>query len=300
MYQEEPDPGLHGAAEWLLRQRNQQAKIRQAERGWMKDQAKRNQVRDKIRKDNTGVAGRWYVNSQGQTMVVIGDRVGGFALAIAAKEVTVGQFLRFRKQHNYIKEYSPTAEHPVNTVDWKDAAEYCNWLSEQEGIPVEQWCYERSEGGKDNDVLKLKSNCWLLEGYRLPSVEEWEYACRAGSIRSRYYGETEELLDRYAWYTKNSQNRWMREVGSLKPNDFGLFDMLGNAIELCLEQHRMVPRGLSEVPFRPGVSGVTRGGSFLDQALDVQASDRLRLVPKNRIVNVGFRPVCRIRRITIR
>jgi eukaryotic-like serine/threonine-protein kinase len=61
-----------------------------------------------------------------------------------------------------------------------------------------------------------------LTGYRLPTEAEWECACRAGVITSRYYGETEELLVNYAWYTRNSVER-TRPVGTRKPNDFGLF-----------------------------------------------------------------------------
>ena len=69
-------------------------------------------------------------------------------------------------------------------------------------------------------------------GYRLPTEAEWEYACRAGAVTSRCYGETEELLPNYAWYSENSKGR-SRPVGSLKPNDFGLFDMHGNGWQWC-------------------------------------------------------------------
>lgn len=63
-------------------------------------------------------------------------------------------------------------------------------------------------------------------GYRLPTEAEWEYACRAGSSTARHFGETELLLGQYAWYQRNSGDKRMLAVGSLKPNDAGLFDML--------------------------------------------------------------------------
>ena len=73
------------------------------------------------------------------------------------------------------------------------------------------------------DVLKRT-------GYRLPTEAEWEYACRAGTVTSRYYGVSVELLGKYAWYQANSQDHaW--PGGSLLPNDLGLFDMLGNVFE---------------------------------------------------------------------
>src|ERR1019366_4493706 len=54
-----------------------------------------------------------------------------------------------------------------------------------------------------------------------------EYAPGGGATTSRYYGETEDLLAKYAWYEKNSESKtW--PVGSLKPNDLGLFDVQGN------------------------------------------------------------------------
>ena len=108
--------------------------------------------------------------------------------------------------------------------------EYCNWLSEKEGIPEDQWCYEQTAGGKYAAGMKIKRNHLKLTGYRLPTEAEWEYACRAGSVVGRYYGRTEELLPRYGWYQKNAEDHaW--PVGRLRPNDLGLFDTLGNALE---------------------------------------------------------------------
>ena len=59
-------------------------------------------------------------------------------------------------------------------------------------------------------------------------------------MTSRYYGETDELLPKYAWYLKNSQEQtW--PVGSLKPNDLGLFDVQGNVCTWCQERYKEYP-----------------------------------------------------------
>src|ERR1700730_2519877 len=155
---------------------------------------------------------------------------------MAAREVTVEQFLRFRNQE-YNKEYVPTPDCPVNLVDWYDAAEYCNWLSEQEGIPKDQWCYLPNDKDEYAEGMKLAPDYLKRTGYRLPSEAEWEYACRAKALISRFYGETEELLAKYAWYEKNAQNRSGVPGDCLKPNDLGLFDVLGHAAKWCQESN---------------------------------------------------------------
>jgi formylglycine-generating enzyme required for sulfatase activity len=69
------------------------------------------------------------------------------SFTIAAEEVTVEQFLSFRKTHRNDNEVAADKERPANMVNWYDAVAYCNWLSEQEGHPKDQWCYEPNEKG---------------------------------------------------------------------------------------------------------------------------------------------------------
>jgi formylglycine-generating enzyme required for sulfatase activity len=349
IYRDDPDAGLHGAVEWLLLRWGQQDKVKEFDEGWRDDgeemrakrEARLEQIRQAMAKDKC--RGQWYVNGQGQTMVVIpdpgeflmgsppteagrdGGREGklemqhrkqiGRSFAIAARKVTVEQFLRFRKGHVYNKDYSQTGDCPVNDVTWYDAAAFCNWLSEREGIDEKEWCYEPKEGKDVRDWspaaygegMRLVPDYLRRVGYRLPSEAEWEYACRAGALTSRYYGESEVLLGRYVWYTKNSEGRGMLPGaaqfgvpgGRLKPNDFGLFDTLGNALEWCQESVDYYSPGEGgkaaedvedKKDIKDNLNRVLRGGSFLDQSRVVRSAYRGRTVPTNRVSFVGFRP----------
>ena len=165
--------------------------------------------------------------------------------AIADKEVTVEQFQRFVKTNPQFgldpSELKP-ATAPIRTgpmigVTWYGAAAYCNWLSEQEGLPKDQWCYLPNEAGAYDEGMTIPADVLQRTGYRLPTEAEWEYACRSGTITSRYYGLSTDLLGKYAWYQANSQEHaW--PCGSLLPNDLGLFDMLGNVFEWCQDRDR--------------------------------------------------------------
>jgi formylglycine-generating enzyme required for sulfatase activity len=340
LYRDDPDPGIHGAVAWLLRQPawNRAEKLKEIDARRAKDEPEREQridhIRAELRKGPRQAQPQWYVNGQGQTLVVIpgpveflmgsprteAGREGGpegpiekqhrrrigRSFAIAAEEVTVAQFLQFCKEtgreHEYNKTYSPTPEHPVNQVSWYDAAAYCNWLSKQEGIPEDQWCYLPNKQGEFAPGMRMKPNYLSLTGYRLPTEAEWEFACRAGAGTSRYYGETDELLGRYAWYTKNSQDRGMLLPGSLNPNDLGLFDMLGNAWGWCQDgifYYVPGPHGTAALDkeynrdikdIQNSLSRVLRGGAFTSQSVYVRSALRFRLAPAYRDIYVGFRP----------
>ena len=99
-------------------------------------------------------------------------------------------------------------------------------------MPKDQWCYLPNEAGAYAEGMSIPADVLERTGYRLPTEAEWEYACRAGAVTSRYYGHSIDLLDAYAWYQANSkEHAWT--CGSLLPNDLGLFDMLGNMYEWC-------------------------------------------------------------------
>jgi formylglycine-generating enzyme required for sulfatase activity len=296
LYRDDPDPGVHGAAEWLVRRWGAADQLQGIDKELLSGEAEGKR--------------RWYVNRQGQTMVVV-PKPGEFwmgegggrhkrrinrTFAIASREVTVEQFLLFRKDHPFVKEYAPTSNCPVNGVSWYDAAAYCNWLSEWEGIPREQWCYEPNKEGRYAEGMKMAPDYLKRAGYRLPTEGEWEYACRAGADTAYSYGDSLELLGKYAWFNLNSLGR-SRPVGSLRPNDLGLFDMHGNAWEWCQDAYK---------PFRGGAGKavddienikdienkylrVLRGGSFDLHASLVRSARRSLNGPSLRDVLNGFR-----------
>src|SRR5262249_18237407 len=130
------------------------------------------------------------------------------------------------------RQVAPESSCPMNDVSFFDAASYCNWLSEQEGIPAAEHCYEIGLD-EEKDRPKLVAVAHDRVGYRLPTEAEWEYACRAGTVTARFFGESGEYLYRYSWGHRNSEGRtW--PVGRLRPNPLGLFDMYGNVSEWCV------------------------------------------------------------------
>jgi formylglycine-generating enzyme required for sulfatase activity len=132
------------------------------------------------------------------------------------------------------------------------------------------------EKSKDGQTpLQLPINSLTRTGYRLPTEAEWEYACRAGAVTSRPYGTADALLGNYAWYVNNSTGR-ARPVGTKKPNDFGMFDMLGNAWEWCQDAFDSGRR-------------VLRGGGFLSQASELESASRMGFHPHLSLVLAGLR-----------
>ncbi len=168
------------------------------------------------------------------------------SFAVSTREVTVEQFLKYRSDFEYSKSDSREPDAPINNTNWVDAVAYCRWLSEQENIPEDQMCYPpldeislKTEQGM-TELLKMPDNFLKRTGYRLPTEAEWEYICRAGTETAHYFGQTGALLDAHAWTASNSsidgQVR-LHPVGRLRPNAFGMFDMLGNVMEFCQTRH---------------------------------------------------------------
>jgi formylglycine-generating enzyme required for sulfatase activity/tetratricopeptide (TPR) repeat protein len=308
-YRNDPDSGIHGAAAWTLRQWGQQAKLLaiDAELMTLKDRGDR----------------RWFVNSQGQTFAMIegpvefrmgspptepdrGEeeiphrRIIPRRFFVASQEVTVEQYQAFQKEnpathHLSTDRNSPDPHGPMNGPSWYDAAAYCDWLSRKEGL---EECYEPNKQGQYAAGMKIKPPALRRGGYRLPTEAEWEYACRAGSGTSRCYGESVDLLGRYAWYYATSQERaW--PGGSLFPSDLGLSDMLGNIYEWCQDvflnsrpdrNDSLYDYTIAYLSVDGETPRVLRGGSFLYRPATVRSSLRNGGVPSFRTADSGFRP----------
>jgi formylglycine-generating enzyme required for sulfatase activity len=110
------------------------------------------------------------------------------------------------------------------------------------------------------EKLNAKSN----GGYRLPTEAEWEYACRAGTIKAYSFGDA--ITPKDANYT-GSKIGIPVTVGNYQANAFGLFDMHGNVLEWCEDWYGDYPKGVAVDPKGPakGGSRVLRGGSFSPQ-----------------------------------
>jgi formylglycine-generating enzyme required for sulfatase activity len=155
---------------------------------------------------------------------------------------------------------------PVDTVSWREAVLFCNKLSDLNELNP---CYDFS-GKPACMTFDNKAN-----GYRLPTEAEWEYACKAGTTGPRY-GE----LDEIAWYKANSGGA-SHDVGTLMPNPWGVYDMLGNVWEWCNDIY-------DESVY--GAYRIIRGGGWNDEARGVLATNRRRSHPSAfRIDDLGFR-----------
>ncbi len=127
--------------------------------------------------------------------------------------------------------------------------------------------------------------------YRLPTEAEWEYACRAGTQTAYYWGNTFD--EKYAWSNKNSGGK-SHEVGTLKPNAWGLFDMGGNVYEWSQDSYDFYSEGELVNP-QGGSDAVTRcvirGGSWDYVSRRCRSADRMQSNFTNRSDCVGFRVV---------
>ncbi len=189
---------------------------------------------------------------------------------MSKNEVTFEQYDEFCEATGRVKPYDygwGRGTMPVINVSWYDAVEFCNWLSEQEGLtPV-------YSGSGDNISCNFDAN-----GYRLPTEAEWEYAARGGNKSRGYKYSGSDNIDDVAWYIDNSGIK-THPVGQKKANELGLYDMSGNVYEWCWDWYgyyssssQTDPEGPSSGSYRVGRGGSwtgnAGGASWLVRALD--------------------------------
>ena len=320
-YATDPDPGFHAAAFWLL------GKCGRAGDAVTADLA----LKGKAARPATQ---RWYVNGEGQTFVIIKDpevfamgspteenalgrnRVEKLhqariprSFAISAREVTVAEFNVFlsdpaAKGIDYSdenqKQYGPLRDGPILYVTWFEAAKYCRWLTEREGIAPDQQCFPEIAEIREN--MTIPRNYLSLIGYRLPTEAEWEYACRAGTETPWSFGSNPALLKEFACHLSGSSPNHLpmqtAKTRSSRPNALGVFDMHGNVSEWCFDRYEEYPeaggkavddreQGIVVIVDRDSRS--IRGGSFEDPPQSVRSAFRDSARPTTKYPSVGFR-----------
>ncbi|RKZ36642.1 MAG: formylglycine-generating enzyme family protein [Gammaproteobacteria bacterium] len=226
-------------------------------------------------------------------------RVNIDQFAMGKYEVTVGEFRQFVNATGYKTDaekerscwalgqnegaswrdprFSQAETHPVVCVSWNDGIAYAEWLTQQTG-----------------------------KQYRLPTEAEWEYATRAGTEYSRYWGNNFDdacgyvnVADKTAkkkfsnWTIHNCTDDYIytAPVGSFKSNVFGLFDMLGNVWEWTCSEYEDKYNGKEKKcgSKNHDMRFVVRGGSWINKAMDVRAAAHSRFSHDNRYNNIGFR-----------
>ncbi len=147
--------------------------------------------------------------------------------------------------------------YPVNSMSQYAALMYCRWLYVHTGI-----------------------------FYRLPTEAEWEYACRAGSTTTYYFGNDSTELGKYAWYAGNSDNKFQK-AGQKQPNAWGLYDMLGNVSEWVLDHYdEQSLQKLADKTTDPQPAfsttrypKVLKGGGYADNAAQLRIANRIKSDP---------------------
>jgi formylglycine-generating enzyme required for sulfatase activity len=141
---------------------------------------------------------------------------------IGTTEVTQNQWLEVMGENPSIfKDVSNGISLPVENISWLDAVNFCNKLSEKEGLTP---AYKIEEG--------LVSCNFEANGFRLPTEAEWEYAARGDDSTAQFKFSGSNNFEEVAWIKSNSGKK-TKSVGQKSPNKNGLYDMTGNVSEFC-------------------------------------------------------------------
>ncbi len=297
VYREDVDSGVHSAAEWALRQIGQ-------------DEALEREIGE-LAQLGIRPGFRWYITPSRLTMIVVESpgqvKLGSpesepgrdarderewtkdlnWTFAISATEITQKQYRDLvpeYKSKEYLNEFATSEDCPVNAVSWLDALRFCRVLSERDGTAESEMAVP-----SEPRIGKAFYPDYLeRSGYRLPTEVEWEVACRAGTTSPRFFGYAPDLLPSYACYIANSGGA-SRRVGDAWPNGLGLFDMLGNVAEWCLDAYVPNPGQGSKAPAFGRVTYANRGNDYASSARMLRSANRRYAPPTELLYSRGFR-----------
>ena len=199
--------------------------------------------------------------------------------------------------------------HPIHSVNWYDAAKWCNARSEMEGcVP----CYYTSSTWTQIWRIRrvdIGSDCvdWNCNGYRLPTEVEWEKAAKGGFRVHLFPWSDDSTIDHsranyvhalscaeYAYHPLFNDGvfPYTSPVGHFDPNGLGLYDMAGNVEEWCWDKADVwspeprSPHGPSNGQYR-----VVRGGSWANEQAFCRCTYRQWYCPADAFNTLGFRTV---------
>ena len=221
---------------------------------------------------------------------------------IIPSNIFIGVYPVTQKQFQESMEFNPSTASedencPVDGVSWFSAVEFCNKMSEAEGLQP-YYTLKAVRRRANNSIESANVSLAGGDGYRLPTEAEWEYACRAGSITPWCFGDQVLEVAEYAWFYDNSAME-THPVGQRKPNAWGLYDMHGNVMEWCYDwynesHYQQYVEGDTENPTGPdeGQVKVLRGGAWQFGAEATRCAYRNSSAPEAFAAVIGFR-VCR-------
>ena len=206
---------------------------------------------------------------------------------IGKYEVTWDEYKRYMELHDIFKGFESFQMRAVKDIHGPDV------VTAPSNLYDPTFTYSAGEGPREPAATMTQFAAkhytkWLSilceDFYRLPSEAGWEYAARAGTDTPYFFGDDPDELEDYAWFEDNS-DELRHDVGELKPNPWGLYDIYGNVAEWTLDAY--TPEGYGFIKSDQATAGdairwpekeyplVARGGSFEMTAAECRSAARL-------------------------
>lgn len=217
---------------------------------------------------------------------------------LGESEVTQGLYLDIMGSNPSNKDSvgsKSATQYPVENVTWYEAIEFCNQLSDVQGfdkcytlknVVSENIPYDPGKPLKPRTRTKSAEVLWdrTKNGYRLPEIDEWIWAAKAGTESTWSGTDDETKLKDYAWFWDNS-NQSIQSVKKRKPNEWGFYDMSGNVDEWCWDSKQITNPITNETKEVKNI----RGGSVTSTPRGSKISRSQSQSPDHKESYLGFR-----------